>query len=280
MVIVASLHWDSGRLTNVIADTANAIRRRSARPLWLADGYIGTGTYILRWDVAGGIPCGNEPGSPALGITNLWQQPSLFICWIVLVVFSVCMHEFAHVYAAVSQGDDTAVRRGYLTLDPMKLMGIPSLIALLFIGIAWGAVPVTPSRMRHRYSHALVAGAGPGTNFLLAIMFALLTSFCRRLVPSMDGAAVFAVFFGLGVTVNCLLGILNVLPIPMFDGWTVASYFFPNLDRIPQDKRVTGGWIAIMVLFMTPAKDYFSSAVFSLSHAMLNIAGHVIPAAG
>jgi Zn-dependent protease len=212
-----------------------------------------------------------------LGITELWQHPSLYICWIVLVVFSVCMHEFAHVYAAVSQGDDTAVRRGYLTLDPMKLMGVPSLLALLFLGIAWGAVPVTPGRMRRRYSHALVAGAGPGTNFLLAIMFALLTALSRRFMPSADGVAAFGVFFSLGVTVNCLLGILNILPVPMFDGWTVASYFFPNLDRIPQEKRVTGGWIVLMVLFMTPAKDYLFIAVRFLSHAMLNAAGHVIP---
>jgi len=154
-------------------------------------------------------------------IAQLWSNPVHFIFWTVMVVFSVCCHELAHVYAALSQGDDTAARKGYLTLDPLKLMGPASLVALAFIGIAWGAVPVTPSRFRRGYSHAVVSAAGPGTNLLLAVIFALATAFIHSRGASMESASMFVRFFFAGLQVNCMLAILNILPIPMFDGWEV-----------------------------------------------------------
>lgn len=88
-------------------------------------------------------------------ITYLWKDPMFFLAAIIIVVFSVCAHEFMHAWIALLQGDGTAAERGHLTMSPLKQMGPWSLFMLAFIGIAWGQVPVDPSRMRHRYSHAL-----------------------------------------------------------------------------------------------------------------------------
>lgn len=215
----------------------------------------------------------------SLFITQLWSDPVHFIFWTVMVVFSVCCHELAHVYAALSQGDDTAARKGYLTLDPLKLMGPPSLIALAFIGIAWGAVPVTLSKFRHRYSHAAVSVAGPGTNLLLAVIFALATAFIFSHGAAVESASMFARFFLIGLQVNCMLAVLNILPIPMFDGWEVAAYLFPALGRIPAEKRYQGGWIVLFILFATPLSDYLWKASGSVASQLLYAAVHLLPPA-
>jgi len=213
-------------------------------------------------------------------IEKLWENPTHYISWVTIVVFSVCIHELSHVYMALSQGDDTAAKQGYVTLDPLRLMGRQSLIALAFIGIAWGAVPVTLSKFRHRYSHALVSAAGPGSNFVLAMAFAAATILTIRLAPSPETALAFSSFFHRGVQVNCALGILNVLPIPMFDGWEIAALFAPRLNHIPREKRYYGGWIALMILFMTPASEVLWRGAFALSDTMvLRAARLLLPAA-
>lgn len=213
-------------------------------------------------------------------ITKLWENPLHFIFWTVMVVFSVCVHELSHVYAALSQGDDTAARRGYLTLNPLKLMGIPSLVALAFIGIAWGAVPVTPHRFRKRYSHAFVSAAGPLANLALAVLFALGTAFAYSRTGTQEAAGLFTMFFFLGLQVNCMLALLNLLPIPMFDGWEVAALLFPALERIPPETRQQGSWIALMLLFLTPLSDYLWDTAFGLAGLLLKATTLVLPVAG
>ena len=99
-----------------------------------------------------------------LFINNLFRDPQFFFTWLVFIVFSICCHEFMHAYVALKQGDSTAADMGHLTLNPLKQMGLFSLIMLAVAGIAWGAVPVRPYLMRHRHSDALVAFAGPATN--------------------------------------------------------------------------------------------------------------------
>ena len=210
-------------------------------------------------------------------IQMLWKRPDMYVCWVVMVIFSVCIHELSHVYAALSQGDDTAAKQGYVTLDPLKLMGRSSLVALAFIGIAWGKVPVTLSKFRHWYSHALVSAAGPGANLLLAVLFSLATALTYRFATSPELLKTFATFFKMGVTLNCLLAILNLLPIPMFDGWEVAALIAPRLNRIPPESRQQGGWIALMIIFFSPAQELLWMGADGLTEAMLRAASIVLP---
>ncbi|MBN2448868.1 MAG: site-2 protease family protein [Lentisphaeria bacterium] len=209
-----------------------------------------------------------------LFIEYLWRDPDYFVTWLLVVVFSVCLHELAHAYAALSQGDDTAVRRGYGTLDPRRLMGPSSLLMLALVGIAWGAVPVTPSRMRHRWSPAIVAASGPLTNLALAAVSVFAWVGTETFAP---GAKPFHMLFRCGAQSNALLACLNLLPIPMFDGWEILRAAVPALGRLGQERLNTLNWVLIAALFLTPARALFTLPSLWLIRGFAALAGAILP---
>jgi Zn-dependent protease len=180
----------------------------------------------------------------------LFSDPARFVAWVGVVAFSVCVHETAHAWTAWLEGDDTAVRNGYGSLDPRRLMGWPALLALALFGIAWGSVPVIPSRFRHPWSDALVAFAGPATNLLLAVVCGLAYTLTLKLAP---GAEPLVLVFRAGLEANCLLGVLNLLPVPPFDGWAIATFLVPPLRRVAAEQVNILGWVLLTVLLFTPA---------------------------
>jgi Zn-dependent protease len=107
-------------------------------------------------------------------LTTLFDDPMLFIRIVILVIFSITIHELAHGLAAMSQGDDTPKRLGHLTWNPVVHMGIESLIFLVVTGMSWGQMPVNPSNFRDRkWGGILVSAAGPLSNFCLSFIFVL-----------------------------------------------------------------------------------------------------------
>ena len=82
------------------------------------------------------------------------SNPFFYFSWVFIVVFSICVHEYAHAATALQLGDDTAAQSGHLTLNPMVQMGGTSLAALLLVGVAWGAVPVNPPRRSRSWKRA------------------------------------------------------------------------------------------------------------------------------
>ena len=156
-----------------------------------------------------------------------------FGCVVVTVIISIVLHELAHGWAAIWQGDDTPKIAGHMTPDPMVHMGGMSLLMLALVGMAFGAMPVNPRNFRSRYGDALVSAAGPAMNFLLA--FAALTALAvwMRLGgiaaegPAHNGQYLLRIF---GVT-NIALGIFNLIPVPPLDGSTVLGNFVPAYRR-------------------------------------------------
>ncbi len=166
-----------------------------------------------------------------LFINNLFRDPQFFFTWLVFIVFSVCCHEFMHAYVALKQGDSTAADMGHLTLNPLKQMGLFSLIMLAVAGIAWGAVPVRPYLMRHRHSDALVAFAGPATNLGLFLVFGVLCFGAEKFTNNE-----FAIdMLWLGSLLNIVLFLLNLLPIPGLDGWTILRSFVPRIGDLSSE---------------------------------------------
>ncbi len=182
----------------------------------------------------------------SLFITQLFENPRMFAAVLLLVVFSVCLHECLHAYAALLQGDSTAADRGHLTLNPLRQMGLFSLIALLLIGIAWGEVPVDRSRLRHRYSRALVALAGPAANLGLFVAFTLSAALLFR-AGSSAGFAMTTLLNG--AMLNAVLLLFNLLPVPGLDGWAVVDSFFPDGVRVGSE-AVRGALFILMVLLV------------------------------
>lgn len=191
-------------------------------------------------------------------IARAADDPFFVFSWILIITFSICVHEFAHAWSALKLGDDTAASNGHLSLNPLVQMGGSSLILLLLFGIAWGAVPVDPSRLRTAGRAGLVAAAGPAANLLLALLFSALTV-VAAIVPALaDGIA--ADFFRLAAVANGVLALFNLLPIPMFDGWTVFSVVFPALRRIDVVQAQPIAWLALVAVWVTPVGDAIWSA--------------------
>ena len=89
-----------------------------------------------------------------------YKDTKMFLMISLVVVFSICLHEFFHAWTALQFGDTTAADRGHLTLNPLRQMGPMSIIMFLLLGFAWGAVPVNPAflRARNRHAPAIVFG--------------------------------------------------------------------------------------------------------------------------
>ncbi len=184
-------------------------------------------------------------------INYLFEDPFFYLAWILIVAFSICVHEYAHASVAWRLGDDTAAREGHLSLNPFVQMGGMSLIMLLVIGIAWGAVPVSIERFRHRWAGAVVAVAGPLSNLVLSAIFALLFVVVTAFWGDAAGHEI-PMFFRVGALANGVLFFLNMLPVPMFDGWSVFSYFFPGLGRISPQSAQHISLVLILLIFLTP----------------------------
>jgi Zn-dependent protease len=190
--------------------------------------------------------------------------PALVVAWVFWVVISIMFHELAHGWAAIGRGDQTPVLTGHMTFNPLVHMGTQSVVMLALLGIAWGAMPIDPTRMKGRYAEAWVALAGPLTNFLIAVIcilgggvaVATMTSdqiekFIHGPFEMLKGGTLvapkLAVFAGVGAMLNISLGIFNLFPLPPLDG----SRILANFSRSYRNFTMTdGGRIASMIAFI------------------------------
>lgn len=184
-------------------------------------------------------------------------------------VISICLHEFAHALTALAGGDTSVRSAGYLTLNPARYVDsanslvIPViLLAIGGIPLPGGAVRVQPGRFRHRWWSSVVAAAGPVTNLVLGIVIALVaTSFDSAL-----GAAL--AFLAL---LQFVAGILNLLPVPGFDGYGIIAPYLPA--RVTAALARWGMWAplaAFGVIFFVPG---VMSGLFRLGFDLLTLAG-------
>lgn len=158
------------------------------------------------------------------------SDPRGYVMWIFAVVVSIVLHELAHGWMAVRLGDDTPIRMGRMTGNPLVHMGGFSLLVLFVFGIAWGQMPIDHTRLRGRYSEAKVAAAGPAMNLMLALVALVGLGLWFRL-GVVDGSIDFQVnlkdfLFSFG-WVNLLLCMFNLLPLPPLDG----SHIMANLNH-------------------------------------------------
>ncbi len=164
---------------------------------------------------------------------------SVEIIFIILIlIFSIVIHEVSHGYAANMLGDPTARMAGRLTLNPIKhldLMGsiiIPGLLVLSGTPFLFGyakPVPYNPYNLRkyswaQKWGEAIVAVAGPGVNILIALIFGLIIrlsatfNFATQSFVEISTAVVF---------INILLAVINMIPIPPLDGSKVLGALLP-----------------------------------------------------
>lgn len=180
-----------------------------------------------------------------------------FVIWYVVFVFSTTVHEFGHAYMAYRGGDSTAYEGGQVTLDPMPHirrepfgMVILPIMAFVFTGflIGYASAPYNPRwAERNPGKYSVMSAAGPIMNFVLAgIAFTLIVVLISadvlqfdnlnsysRIVAASGGSALgplgaIAMFLSVMLSLNVMLGIFNLLPIPPLDGSGVLEGAFPR----------------------------------------------------
>ncbi len=149
------------------------------------------------------------------------------------VVVALTIHEYAHAWVATRLGDPTPKMAGRLTLNPIAHIDILGFLALLLVKFGWAKpVPVNPLYFRNpRRDMALVAMAGPGSNLGLALLMAG----ALRLVPRLPDA-VFLILY-LGVFINLVLFLFNLIPLYPLDGWRIVAFLRPSLGSDPRWMR-------------------------------------------
>ncbi len=149
---------------------------------------------------------------------------------IILVFFSVICHEIAHGYTAYRLGDPTAYRMGRLTFNPLPHIDIfgtiilPILLTVIgsSVLLAWAKpVPVDPRYFRRpRTGMMWVSIAGPGTNFVLAAVFAAAAHLASGFAPGFVLKA-----FASVALINVVLTVFNLFPVPPLDGSRIVARF-------------------------------------------------------
>ena len=172
-----------------------------------------------------------------------------------LLLTSMPVHEWAHAWTAFQLGDDTAARRGRLTINPLAHLDAVGTILLVLNGFGWGKpVPVAPYRLRgnRRTSWALVSAAGPFSNFILAMLAAIPS---RLGLLSLSGTPVLILdaVLRLFASINLGLMVFNLIPFPPLDGsrilgWVLPATWADALDRL---ERYAGPALLLVLLLLS-----------------------------
>lgn len=168
---------------------------------------------------------------------------------------SAVIHEYAHAWTAKSLGDDTAEREGRLTLNPLKhvdpigTVALP-LVLLLTSGMFLGwakPVPYNPYNLRDRkYGNLKVAIAGPASNFLIAL---ILSGLFRFLLGTAYISPIIMELLQFVVSINVVLGIFNLIPVPPLDGSKILYDLFPRIGEQIMRLGFFGIFIAMIAAY-------------------------------
>jgi Zn-dependent protease len=191
------------------------------------------------------------PETIAMGITSF-----------VVLLFSVSVHEASHAWAALRMGDDTALREGRVSLNPVvhiDPIGTVLMPVVMFLTgaplLAWAKpTPYNPANFRREVSvgtgHLVVAAAGPLSNMVLALGFTFALFGAARLGLLGEGSMAVANLLIVGLQMNVMLALFNLIPVPPLDGSKVASWGLPRSLAVRYDAMVesVGPFLALALM--------------------------------
>ncbi len=200
------------------------------------------------------------------------------------IVLAITVHEASHGYAAKYFGDLTAERMGRISLNPFKHIDplgtilLPAL-TLFFGGVLFGwakPVPVNFGNLRHPKKDMLwVAAAGPASNFVMAVLWSLLLGTIKYKLSQGVYSPLFPFLLQMsfvGVTINVVLMVLNLLPMPPLDGGRIAVSLLPNHLAIKLAQVEKYGFAILIALMFTgvlnkiigPFINFFQQAILQI----------------
>jgi Zn-dependent protease len=194
-----------------------------------------------------------------------------FLVVIVGWIFSLCLHEFSHALVAYYGGDTSVRYKGYLTFNPLKYTHpvysilLPMIFLILGgIGLPGGAVYIETWRLRSRRWESAVSLAGPASNLVLAMVLAIILYFAPVTAAGIwPGLAFLALL-------QVMAAVLNLIPVPPFDGYRVVAPFLERdlRARIDQASNIIMLLVFFVLWYVPFVNSMFWSAVGWISVRM------------
>ena len=199
------------------------------------------------------------------------------IAMILILIFSVVIHEMAHGYAANWLGDPTARLAGRLTmnpiphLDPLMSVLLPGLLLATGSPILFGAakpIPYNPYNFskHQKWGEAFVAAAGPASNIAIAVVFALLI----RSADVLNLSTSFIQIATMVVILNIFLAFFNLVPIPPLDGSKILTRLLPralsfqyeNFRRFFEQNIALGFGLVIFIFIFVLSQPLYNLTIW------------------
>ena len=195
--------------------------------------------------------------------------------WALPVIFAITVHEVAHGWVANKLGDTTAKSLGRLTLNPIKHIDLIGTIVvpavLLMLGgfmFGWAKpVPVNFHNLRQpRRDTVLVAAAGPLSNLLMTIAWAIIVKITAMLPESMGMMALPLFYAGMfGILINLILMIFNLIPIPPTDGGRIATSLLPPSLGYQLSRLEPFGMVILLLLMLSGILGRLFGAIYHMA---------------
>lgn len=179
------------------------------------------------------------------------------------ILIGLTFHEYAHAFVADRLGDKTPKFQGRLTLNPFVHIDLIGFIMILLVGFGWAKpVETNPNAYKNRNRDDLkVSAAGPLANLLAAFIFAIFSiilyrfAFTNNLMPTSVANIITKIFFQT-VSINCMLFVFNLIPIPGLDGFHILRDLFPSLYYKISDQIYRYQLIILIAFVATPIANY------------------------
>lgn len=187
-----------------------------------------------------------------------------FVIIAVALIIALSVHEYAHARVADELGDPTPRLNGRLTLNPLAHFDPLGTLALIFFRFGWGKpVPIDPYNLRNpKRDQALISLAGPASNFVVAVIFAVLYRILPGLVSGITLQLFLAQLIQTTVVLNLGLGLFNLLPIGPLDGLKILLGILPTEIGVElEDTMRRYGLIILLLILFLPVPGTSSSLI-------------------